>query len=375
MTMRGATLNICKGTRGLSTLLATVACAWVWFAGAASAQQAPALQTVKIALSNSVMTVIYPYVTNAQAFGFFKQEGVNAEVVMGQGSTQVLSLLIAGTVDMVLCNPEPVMQLIVERSSKIKSVYKINDGQYILAVPEGSPIKTIKDLKGKRLGMFSPQSGIDYLKVRLFEEGMTTSDVEIVPTAFGGQTIVAIRQKQVDAILYWPDAVLMLRSSGLKLTELPKAEWEKGLYISVAVVSEDAIAKKPDAIARALRAMAQGQMLAVANPEKSVEAFWKQYPDQAPRANDRDKAFRDSLARLQWQNQLNGTAELHGDALMARRWGEQSAEIWSRLQDNLFRVGSLPRKLDPQLFFDTRFEEQANAFDRAKVMALGAGSN
>jgi NitT/TauT family transport system substrate-binding protein len=338
----------------------------------ANAQQE---QTVKMALSNSVMTVIYPYVTNAQAFGFFKQEGIKDEVVMGQGSSQVLSLLVAGTVDLVFCNPEPVMQLIIERSSKIKSIYKTNLGQYILAVPEGSPIQSVKDLKGKRLGMFGPQSGIDYLKARLFDDGLTTNDITIVPTAFGGQTIVAVRQGQVDALLYWPDAILMLRNAGLNLRELPKADWEQGLYISVVAASEDAIAKKPDAIARALRAMAQGQMVSAGNPGKTVEAFWKQYPDQAPRPNDREKAFRENLARVNWQNKLNGTEGLTGDALRNYRWGAQSAEVWGRLQDNLFRVGSLPRKIDPQAFFDARFEDQANAFDRAKVMAISDAPN
>lgn len=338
--------------------------------GVSGAQTAPALQTVKMALSNSVMTVIYPYVTNAQAFGFFRQEGVKDEVVMGQGSSQVLSLLVAGTVDMVFCNPEPVMQLVTERSSKIKSVYKLNEGQYILAAPAGSPIQSVKDLKGKRLGMFGPQSGIDYLKARLFDAGLTVDDITIVPTAFGGQTIVAIRQKQVDAILYWPDAVLMLRNAGLDLRELPKADWEEGLYIAVVATTDEAIRTKPDAIARALRAMAQGQMMSVASPEKTVEAFWRQYPDQAPKPTDRDKAFRESLARVNWQNQLNRTKDLNGEQLRSYQWGVQSDEIWSRLQNNLARVGGLSKKLEAQSFFDSRFTQAANQFDRAKVIAL-----
>src|SRR6185312_17549449 len=58
-----------------------------------------AMPTLKLGMANPVMTVVYPYVTNAQAMGFFEQEGVHVDVVMGQGSPQILSLLVAGTVD------------------------------------------------------------------------------------------------------------------------------------------------------------------------------------------------------------------------------------------------------------------------------------
>src|SRR5436190_18719589 len=118
-------------------------------------------------MANSVMTVTYPYITNAQALGFFKQEGVKADVVMGQGSPQILSLLVAGTAELVFCNPEPVAQLNADRNLPVKAIFTVLHSQYILSVPEDSPIQTVADLKGKRLGMFSPQSGIDYLKARL----------------------------------------------------------------------------------------------------------------------------------------------------------------------------------------------------------------
>lgn len=359
-------------TRWLFAAMASVA--MLAFAGMSAAQQqAEPEQTIKIGMSNSVMTVVYPFITNAQYFGLFKQEGVKPDVVMGQGSSQVISLLVAGTVELVYCNPEPVIQLNVEKASKLRGVYTTTWGQYVLAVPEGSPIQSVKDLKGKRLGMFGPQSGIDYLKARLFDVGLTPAHLEIVPTGFGGQTLVAIRQDRVDAILYWPDAMVMFRNIGLKLRDLPKAEWEKDLFMSTMVTTEDVIRRKPDAVARTLRAMAQGQMLSVVNPELTVETFWKQFPDQAPKPDNRDRAFQDGLARINAQNLLNGTPPgLPREQIISHQWGHVSAEAWERVQDNLFRVGTLSKKLDAASFIDTRFTAQANAFDRGKVIALGA---
>lgn len=328
-------------------------------------------ETLKIGMANSVMTVTYPYITNAQQLGFFKQEGIKVEVLMGQGSPQILSLLVAGTAEIVFCNPEPVIQLHVDRSLPVKSIFVVLQSQYILSVPEDSPIQSVQDLKGKRIGMFSPQSGIDYLKARLQDAKLTVDDITIVPTAFGGQTMVAVRQKQVDAILYWSDALLMMRYGGLKLRDLPKADWEEGLYQYVAATTEDVISKKPEALRRALRAMAQGQMFFALSPEKTVEAFWKQYPDQAPRPDGREKAMDQNLARVREQVKLIGLPEnFTREQVLSHRWGEQSLSAWSRMQDNLMRVGSLSKKVAPGALFDNRFIDAANDFDRATLARL-----
>lgn len=338
------------------------------------AQPAPAgEETLKIGMANSVMTVTYPYITNAQQLGFFKQEGVKADVVMGQGSPQILSLLVAGTAELVFCNPEPVAQLNADRNLPVKAIFTVLHSQYILSVPEDSPIQKVEDLRGKRVGMFSPQSGIDYLKARLQDAGMTVDDITIVPTAFGGQTMVAVRQKQVDAIMYWSDANTMMRYAGLKLRDLPKADWEKGLYQYVATTTQDVLNRKPEALRRALRAMAQGQMASVTSPEQTIEAFWRQYPDQAPKPDARDKAFEQNLVRVNDQNKLLGLPpNWTREQLMTHQWGIMTLEAWTRTQDNLFRVGSLKAKVDPNRFFDNQFITYANGFDRAKIFALGA---
>lgn len=317
------------------------------------------------------MTVIYPYITNAQQLGFFKQEGVGADVVMGQGSPQILSLLVAGTADVVFSNPEPMIQLHADRGLPVKSIFVVLQSQYILAFPDDSPIQTVAQLKGKRIGMFSPQSGIDYLKARLQDNGMTVNDITIVPTAFGGQTMVAVRQKQVDAILYWNDALLMMRYAGLRLRELPKADWEKGLYQYAAVTTEETIAKRPEALRRALRAMAQGQMFFALSPKKTVEAFWQKYPDQAPKPDAHDKAMDQDLVRIREQLKQIGLPEnFTREQLMTHIWGNQTLKAWTQMQDNLLRVGSLSKKVDPATLFDNQFIAAANDFDHAKLAQL-----
>ena len=338
--------------------------------GLGTAQQRPSL---KVGMANANMTVTYPYISTTLALGMFPEEGVNVEVVHGQNSPQILGLLVGKAVDVVFCNPEPTIQLVADRGANLKSVFVVQVSQYILTAPEGSPVKTVQDLKGKRLGMASPVSGIDYLKARLQDAGMSVNEIEIVPTGFAGQVIAALQQKRVDAILYWSDAIAQFRYAGIKLNDLPKADWEQGLYQYQAVTRQDVIDQNADGLRRALRAMARAQMLTVVSPELTIEAFWKQYPDQAPKPDQRKVAFEQNMARVEAQNKIIGTPpNPTKEQLMKQRWGENSLEAWRRMQDNLLRVGSLQNKVDPARFFDNRFIDYANGFDRERVYQLAA---
>jgi ABC-type nitrate/sulfonate/bicarbonate transport system substrate-binding protein len=332
---------------------------------------------VKIALANCTITVTYPYITNAQVLGFFDKDGVDANVVTGQGSTQVLSLLQAGTVDVAICNPEPVIRLAGSGKANVRSVYKLFNGQYRLAVPPGSPIHSIADLKGKRLGMFNPQAGIDYLRARLLDVNMTPEDLTIVPIGFGGQSIQAIRNHQVDAVLFWDDAMQIFRNSGIELNELPRAPWEKNLPQYVVATTDKVIKEKPEALAAMLKAFAQGQESAAADPAGAVKAFFEKYPDQASSGGDSDKAFKDNLALIKNHNTLLGLGTSYTDADLASwEWGKQDARGWRVLQDNLFRTKEIPKKLDPSTYFTNQFIAEANDFDDdATVAAAKEHSN
>ena len=75
------------------------------------------------------------------------------------------------------------------------------------------------------------------------------------------------------------------------------------------------------------------------------------------------------------QNALNGTPpDMPRDKLAAHQWGQVSVAAWERIQDNLFRVGTIKKKADAAEFVDTRFGAAANTFDRAKVIALGTAA-
>jgi NitT/TauT family transport system substrate-binding protein len=205
------------------------------------------------------------------------------------------------------------------------------------------------------------------------DEGMKVEDIEIVPTGFAGQVIAALQQKRVDAILYWSDAIAQFRYAGVKLRDLPKADWEKGLYQYVGTTTQQVIDTKADALTRTLRAMARAQLLTLVSPELTIEAFWKQYPDQAPKPDQRQVAFEQNMARVKQQNTIIGVgSNPTRDELMKFQFGTNDPSAWARMQENMLRIGSLKNKVDPSKFYDNRFIAAANKFDREKVFKMAS---
>jgi hypothetical protein len=122
--------------------------------------------------------------------------------------------------------------------------------------------------------------------------------------------------------------------------------------------------------------MAQGQMMSVVSPEFTVKAYWKQYPNQAPKPGEEDKSMQQNLTRVHAQNEIIGLPPNPTKKdLMEFQWGDQSADAWSRIQDKLMKAESLSKKVDPTTQFDKRFLEFANGFDREKLYQMAEKMN
>src|SRR5579864_989318 len=70
--------------------------------------EAADLTKVTIAMSSASMSPSYPYLYVADHLGFWKQEGLDVEILLTQGSAQTVQLLAANQATIGLLNPEPV---------------------------------------------------------------------------------------------------------------------------------------------------------------------------------------------------------------------------------------------------------------------------
>jgi len=137
----------------------------------------------------------------AEAKGFFKEEGANVTGILSSaGGGTTLRNMLAGDAPFAEVNPNAVIQGIQQGADiKIISDDVLTVAEFVWAVKLDSPIKTIKDLKGKKFGYTNPRSTSQALATMVLEKGgLKTEDVELVKTGGFGEGVAALDIGVVD---------------------------------------------------------------------------------------------------------------------------------------------------------------------------------
>jgi NitT/TauT family transport system substrate-binding protein len=176
-------------------------------APAVTAQPKPGARAVKIGVLK--LTSSAPVFVGVEK-GFFKEFGVEPELVYFQAAAPIATALAAGQLDVGATGLTAALYNIVLGGEKLWIVADKGrewPGYPLVAivVPKelwDGGVRSIKDLKGKRIGVTQLGSTFHYHIGNILEkEGLHLSDVKIVPLQAMPATVEALKGKQVDAIL------------------------------------------------------------------------------------------------------------------------------------------------------------------------------
>ena len=127
-----------------------------------------------------------------------KTDGVPVKWALSQGSNRALEFLNSGSVDF---GSTAGLAAVLSKANgnPIKSVYVYSRPEWTaLLVPKDSPIKSVKDLKGKKVAATKGTDPFLFLLRSLHQEGLSKSDVEILALQHAdGRS--ALEQGRVDA--------------------------------------------------------------------------------------------------------------------------------------------------------------------------------
>ena len=134
--------------------------------------------------------------------GFFKAEGADISGILSSagGGTTVRNLMTGhlsfGEIDLA----GTVAAIQQGADLKIVSDNVLTVAEFVWAVKPDSPIKTIADLKGKKIGYTNPRSTSQALDILLLEAaGLKPDDAELVKTGGFGEAVVALNLGLIDA--------------------------------------------------------------------------------------------------------------------------------------------------------------------------------
>ena len=141
----------------------------------------------------------------AQAKGFYKEVGLDAEIISFTSGPIVHQALAAGQLDMAYIGSPPVYHW-YSRGLKSKILAKVNYGQAAVVARKDSGISKLQDLKGKKLAGVKKGSGMDVL-LRGYVLGEAAGmdprkDLRIVPMPSGNMG-PSVESGTVDAAFMW----------------------------------------------------------------------------------------------------------------------------------------------------------------------------
>jgi len=161
--------------------------------------------------------------------GLFEQNGLKAELTPFESSTLIIGALIAGRIDAICCCGIPGLWF-AEQSApdqfKIFLTYgasSLKNPSFVVLVKKDSPLKDLKDLKGKRVGTSPPGASSVALARAIIRTQMDPASIvfqEVPPTIL----VSALAAGQIDAF-FAPEPLGMMAISqgiGRQLVEEPE---------------------------------------------------------------------------------------------------------------------------------------------------------
>jgi NitT/TauT family transport system substrate-binding protein len=328
------------------------------------------LKHVTLAVGTSVLNVGYPMDTLPKTLGYWAAEGYDVDVQPVGTSLQAIQQMVAGNADFAQVNASAIIQSDVTNQLSVRALMANGVTDWTIAVPPESNIRSIADLKGKTIGVFSAVStGVWLLDHSLREVGLTSESAGIsyLPLGLGAAPVEAFRRGQVDALIYWAAAIASFGNAGLPIRQIAPAEWRAYPDYSLATMQRT-VENDPDMIVAISRGVAKATIYALANPECAVKLHWQRFPATKPSGVDDATALRTDLNSINAQlASLADGFKLNG----GKRWGAVDPAGFDRLQTFLRDAGLIKATIpaDTYLAAIPDFYARVNDFDADKIRA------
>jgi NitT/TauT family transport system substrate-binding protein len=161
-------------------------------------------------------TLYYLPLTLAERLGYFKDEGLEVEVLDFPGGAKALQALIGGSADIVSGGFEHTLQM-QAKGQKVQAFVLEGNAALALGLVKGrfATYAGPQDLKGRRIGVTAPGSSTNtFLNQLLASAKLKPEDVSVIGVGTGATAVAAARGGQLDAIANVEPAIVMLEKSG-----------------------------------------------------------------------------------------------------------------------------------------------------------------
>ena len=190
-------------------------------------------------------------VATADAKGYFAEEGITINLTQFEDGPSEIAAMKQGSMDVAFIGPGA-HKLCSKGDAQVFLMQHMGDGDCILGL---NGLKTLEELKGKKVGYSAGTSSESILTTALASVGLTMDDIEAVSMDATALTTAAL-SGQVDAVAAWSPMSLTILDKGTDVTDIcSNADFATMASPGSWVVNPDWAAANADVLVRFNRAM------------------------------------------------------------------------------------------------------------------------
>jgi NitT/TauT family transport system substrate-binding protein len=211
------------------------------------------------------------FVHVASKLGYYREEGIEVEIVPGAGTVDTMRQLAAGRRDIGFGDVNAVVLTRANEGIPVKAVYLVSQdilSTYIALKESG--ISTPKDLEGKTIADPAGSTTTVLFPLYAKKAGIDASKVTFIPSAPPSlPSLLASKRVDVVAQFILGLPLMQAASGGKPVVSLPYFKYFPGFVGTAILVSDDWIQKNPGLLRRFLRATDRGLRFALSNPGRA----------------------------------------------------------------------------------------------------------
>ncbi len=213
---------------------------------------------------------------------FAEKEGLDVEWVKFAEVNGPTRAIVPHAIDLAFAAPSTASMSVAADGVPIRIVLATQIAEAQVVTLEGSPIKSVADLRGKKIGMSPPGSATHAIATAVLDHnfGLKLGDYSVVP---GNESRLAqfLAQKEIDAAVIRSVTIAQMEEVKLRRLASIVDEWKKLAktgappILGVTIVHNDYLAKNPEAVAKFIAATRKALEFGSKNKPRVAEILQK----------------------------------------------------------------------------------------------------
>lgn len=336
--------------------------------------QAPTQDRLSVVISSATFEPGTSTLTSLpDGLGFWREEGLTVELRSARGSALGGQMVMSGQADVVHAGTSVGLMQPVARGARLTAFYHmISQNFQMPAVPEDSPIRSLADLRGKRLGVIGQGTAtVPIVKAVIEDAGVDPNSVTFIDVGYGAQAATALwNQRSVDGLAMYDSVYAAIENVNperyrLRLLRSPLSD--RISFQTALVAQTPAIQTKRAALVKLGRGHAKALIFGLENPEAAVQIHWRRYPEQKPTNIPEAQALQQEVRAL-----MARLTNMRIDNMSVPRdqYGFMHQIDVQTYLDMLKRIGEIDAGVQASALYTNDLIAEINQFDREAIRRM-----